>query len=125
MSIVKLLIKCKKYFLFKTTRVHFEELGRQAGCASASSALPPPSSSSRVVNKCRAVSQTGRLQQEETGLNRCEQLPTAALALITHSLCDAAVTTNKPVPTHTDHQLPQFATVFIPFSTTVCIQREM
>lgn len=58
--------------------MRYEELGRQAERASASSALPPPSSS-RVVNKCGAVSQSSRLQQEETGLNRCEQLPTAAL----------------------------------------------
>lgn len=81
-------------------------LGRPAGRASASSALPPPSSR-RVVNKCGAVSQTAaRLQQEETGLNRREQLPTAAplgshyAFTVRHT---AAATPSRPRPPATGH----------------------
>lgn len=47
-----------KYIYLKRWTVNVEALlGRQADCASASSAVPPLSSS-RVVNKCGAVSQT-------------------------------------------------------------------
>lgn len=67
---------------------HFAEHGRHAGCARGQLNTPSlPASSRRVVNKCGSVSQAaGRLQQEETGLNRCEQLPTAAAAPLRSAL---------------------------------------
>lgn len=90
-------IKCKwiKLFSFKTSRVQTEELsrtGRVCFCQlSTPSLLQQQQPCGKQVRSCQS---NGRLQQEETGLNRCEQLPTAAQlysALITHSLSDAAV----------------------------------
>lgn len=67
---------------------------RGVGCACASSALPPPLQQQQPLcgKQVRSCQSNGRLQQEETGLNRCEQLHTAELLLITHSVSDSPPT---------------------------------
>lgn len=87
--------------------------------------LSTPSPEQQPCGKqVRSCQSNGRLQQEETGLNRCEQLPTAALrSLRIHCATPQSVRAARPDPLHpAPHQSPGWMRLFAQASLQRCVE---